>query len=758
MFLEKLELNGFKSFAHKTTLEFKPGITAIVGPNGSGKSNIADAVRWVLGEQSIKLLRGKKSEDVIFSGSDKKARLGMAEVSLYFNNEKDKHNLGMSEICFTRKLYRNGESEYLINKQRSRLTDIQMLLTKVGIARTSYSIIGQGMIDLFLLSTPQERKELFEEASGVKPLQIKRQQSLNKLERTEENLETAQIQLQEITPRLNSLSRQVKKLERRAEVELNLKNIQQKYYASIWHEIDKDRKVKDEKLKKLVSDQEKAEKEVDKLQNEIARLTKESAKSENSEKLQSKYQEILEERIKLSEKLANLKIKNTRAVPVKKQGDIPPDLSQRIIELLDKLDKLNGLIKNNIKNRDWSQIEKLFTEQRAVIDKLHNLTRPFRGSSDQAHKTQSESTCGFGQEINDLENKIKEIDKQMEEVQAEIKRENEKNKDERSRIWKLQQNYQVEQQNLNQASNQVNSLRIELARLETKRDDLEQEIEQELGDNGLAEIKQHPAPTQTMTEDEKRTMITEIGKLKHQLELIGGIDPEVQKEYEEIKVRHEFLSNQINDLKKSIESLEELINQLDETIKEQFEASFKIINQEFQKYFKTLFGGGRAKLTLVKSSAESENPNLETQNSQLEIQNSEEGQKMQKIKSRLKSAVYAGVDIEATPPGKKLKSINMLSGGERALTSVALICAIISANPSPFVILDEVDAAFDEANSIRFADILEELSHKSQFIIITHNRATMEKADILYGVTMGNDGVSTLLSLKLESAEKYTNR
>jgi len=261
MFLEKLELNGFKSFAHKTTLEFKPGITAIVGPNGSGKSNIADAVRWVLGEQSIKLLRGKKSEDVIFSGSDKKARLGMAEVSLYFNNEKDKHNLGMSEICFTRKLYRNGESEYLINKQRSRLTDIQMLLTKVGIARTSYSIIGQGMIDLFLLSTPQERKELFEEASGVKPLQIKRQQSLNKLERTEENLETAQIQLQEITPRLNSLSRQVKKLERRAEVELNLKNIQQKYYASIWHEIDKDRKVKDEKLKKLVSDQEKAEKE-----------------------------------------------------------------------------------------------------------------------------------------------------------------------------------------------------------------------------------------------------------------------------------------------------------------------------------------------------------------------------------------------------------------------------------------------------------------------------------------------------------------
>jgi len=174
------------------------------------------------------------------------------------------------------------------------------------------------------------------------------------------------------------------------------------------------------------------------------------------------------------------------------------------------------------------------------------------------------------------------------------------------------------------------------------------------------------------------------------------------------------------------------------------------------KYFKTLFAGGKSKLILVKNDPGVESKKQEAgYNNEITIKEETEADK---IKDRLKSNLYFGVEIEATPPGKKLKSINMLSGGERAMTSIALLCAIISANPSPFIILDEVDAALDEANSIRYADIIEKLSHRSQFIIITHNRATMEKANILYGVTMGDDGVSTVLSLKLKNAEKYTNR
>lgn len=761
MFLERLELNGFKSFAHKTVLEFKPGITAIVGPNGSGKSNIADSVRWVLGEQSLKLLRGKKSEDVIFSGSDKKARLGLAQVSLYFNNEPDKAGLGLSEICLSRKVYRDGESEYLINKQKTRLLDLQMLLAKAGIAHSSYAIIGQGLVDSFLLASAPERKEFFEEASGIRPWQIKRQQSLNRLEHTEENLATVQIQLQEITPRLHSLTRQVKRLQRRSEIELRLKEVQQKYYTSLWHEINKDCQVKEKELKRIAGDQERVEQKVNELQKEIANLSKDNAQSEKLEKLQSEYQKRFEEKMKIKEKLMDLKIKNTQAAVATKQSYIPLTVNQEVIKVIKALKVLKSKISQALDDNNLGEAKKFLAEQENLINEVDKLLEPFS-----TEETNEQPKYDNQNKIEKLKKELKNMDEQIDSFQKQIRKESEKEKTERVQIWDWQQNYQREQNKLNGVAAEVNNLRVEVACLETKRDDLASEIRQELGEEFLTE-RQHPriSPSERMNEGEKRTLVTEIGQLKHQLSLIGGIDPEVGHEYEEIKSRHEFLSTQIDDLKKSISALEKLTLELDEQIKKQFEASFKIINEEFQKYFKILFVGGRAKLILIKSNLESGIPKFAIHDSPLELpdpnfktQEDSEENEIKKITERLKSTEYAGVDIEATPPGKKLKSISMLSGGERALTSIALLCAIISANPSPFIILDEVDAALDEANSLRFAAIMSELAKKSQFIIITHNRATMEKANILYGVTMGDDGVSTLLSLKLEGVEKYTNR
>src|SRR3990172_2423382 len=194
MYLEKLEIQGFKSFAKKTVLEFPDkikgshSITGIVGPNGSGKSNVADAIRWVLGEQSIKTLRGKKSQDVIFSGSDKKARLGFAEASLYLNNQDKQADIDYTELVITRRVYQSGEGEYFINKAKARLADIQLLLAKANFGQRTYSIIGQGMADSVLSASLQERKELFDEAVGVKQYQIKREQALNKFKATRENL------------------------------------------------------------------------------------------------------------------------------------------------------------------------------------------------------------------------------------------------------------------------------------------------------------------------------------------------------------------------------------------------------------------------------------------------------------------------------------------------------------------------------------------------------------------------------------------
>ena len=270
MYLEKLELQGFKSFANKNKLVFsglladkKRGITVVVGPNGSGKSNIADSIRWALGEQSTKLLRSKKSEDVIFSGSDKKNRLNMAEVSLYFNNEQgilnsnvseiiDPENniqgnqesdnidalLLLSEIVLTRRIFRDGNSEYYINNIKVRLSDVQIFLAKANFGQKTYSVIGQGMVENFLNTSPAERKVFFDEATGVKQYQIKRDLSLNKLENSQENLSKVEMLLDEIEPRLKSLTRQVNKLKRRQFLEEELLKNQLNYYNKIWKEIN----------------------------------------------------------------------------------------------------------------------------------------------------------------------------------------------------------------------------------------------------------------------------------------------------------------------------------------------------------------------------------------------------------------------------------------------------------------------------------------------------------------------------------------
>lgn len=767
MYLEKLEINGFKSFASKATFVFKPGITGIVGPNGSGKSNVADAIRWVLGEQSIKLLRGKKSEDVIFSGSDKKARLGLAEVSLYFRNDQDEAELDMSEICITRKLYRNGESEYLINRQKARLLDIQMLLARAGVAHTSYSIIGQGMIDAFLLASAAERKEFLEEASGVKTLQIKRQQSINKLELTEENLATAKIQLNEIAPRLNSLTRQVKRLEKRVEVEQELKEKQYRYYGALWAEINRTYEKERTKLQTSAEAQAKIQSEAEVLQGGMAKLTKDSANSEILEKLNNEYQNKLQEKMKLGEKIAEAKIKlaHVSVNNHKNERSIPAAAAQEIIKSLTSLKSLNNQLGAAVKEKDWLEAEKLFAEQDRLLNTLDQALLPFRQMEKEAPRIDGEE-----EKIKTWQNEMKAADVAIEQIQQKIKQESEKEKQERSQIWELQQKYQKIQAELNRAGNETNNLRVEMARLETKKDDLETEVAEELGDNNWLKEKSDEPP---LSENARQEAILEITKLKHQLEMIGGIDPEIQGEYTTTKERFDFLSAQTKDLESSLESLEKLILELDETIRKQFETSFKIIDEEFQKYFKILFGGGKARLTLVKTQITdnkqqmtddleltTNNLQLATDDLQLTTNDSRRAgeSEVDRITKRLKSTVYAGVEIEATPPGKKLKSLNMLSGGERAMTSIALLCAILAANPSPFIVLDEVDAALDEANSVRYADIVERLANKSQFIIVTHNRATMEKAGLLYGVTMGDDGASTLLSLHLESAAKYTNR
>ncbi len=251
-----------------------------------------------------------------------------------------------------------------------------------------------------------------------------------------------------------------------------------------------------------------------------------------------------------------------------------------------------------------------------------------------------------------------------------------------------------------------------------------------------------------------------IYRLKNQLETIGGMDELTLKEYQETESRFTNLSTQVSDLKKGMDDLRQIIDELDVHIKQKFNESFNKINEKFEFYFRILFNGGRAYLSVLKAEDKTDVETLENAESSESLEEQSTGSALrpeEKILQKYESGAsnILGIDIKATPPNKKLASIQALSGGERALTSIALLCSLLSCFPSPFVVLDEVDAALDDANTIRFGQILGTLAGQTQFVTITHNRETMAQANMLYGVTMGDDGISKLLSVKLEQAKEF---
>jgi chromosome segregation protein len=859
MYLQKLEIQGFKSFATKTVLEFNRQLTAVVGPNGSGKSNIADAIRWVLGEQSLKLLRGKRAEDVIFAGSDLKSRLGMAEVSLYLNNEDGQAPVDFAEIVVTRRVFRDGQSEYLLNQSPVRLQDIQLLLARSHFGQKTYSVIGQGMIDSILLSTPAERKEFFEEATGVKQYQIKREQAIQKLTVTYENLEQAGALIQEIEPRLRALTRQVKRLERREELERELSQAQLGYFRYRYHNLAErhqgfsqqaaelktrltDHQTRRDELEQtlkkrgaqagggdkirdleksagqlrsqlsiLVKEQAVAQAEeemghIKRGEGELALLKQRLAEFEEQARAYSSRQEQLQRQ--RSQHETTLKIKSTeqtRVIAEFSQLTAEEDNVWLTRELSTLVDQQADFRRRLLLVKNLGELAQLAKEVSATEETLHKLVRRLQQTSDtsgeefnkllltrdtlvnevaqlqanlaalireqtdldQARQNLAEAKLRVERQLSqavkpetkaaptrlpELAQKIAQLEKDLEQAAAAIAAANFELQTSHVELVELQRQLHslVEaERNLDHESHEV---ALELARLDTKLEDLEHELAQEVSPELAHEIK---APGEVQPIDEGAVAL-ELQKLKHQLELTGGIEPEVVSEYQQTKTRYDFLTSQVDDLKQAVGSLESIIRDLDDTIDKQFQASFKVINEKFSKYFQGLFSGGRAQLILQKDEPAAEPEAAETQETGEEAtepkaQPSARERFLQQEKSR--ASMFSGVEIQATPAGKKLSYITALSGGEKALTSIALICAIISNNPSPFVVLDEVDAALDEANSERFAAILDSLMNETQFITITHNRATMKRAAILYGVTMGEDGVSKLLSVKLEQAK-----
>ena len=708
MYLEELEIFGFKSFGHRVNLKFPKGVTCVIGPNGVGKSNLVEAIRWALGEQSLKTLRSKKGEDIIFSGGQ--IRLNLAEVFLYLKNKEKNPQPPSQQLMVGRKILRNGENEYFINQNKVKLQDVLLTIAKANFGPKSYSVIGQGMVDSILYSSPLERKEFFAEATGVRKYQLKRKEAMIKLKRSQENFAQAEIALKEIEPRMRFLTRQIKKLSKRQEIERKLLELQKKYYGSKKFKLEKE----GEKLKREV---EKIKEEVDKKSVELKFLQEEFKKISDEKgsirfaHLQKEYQISLEERRKLLETISILQAKSTlnenkqekfleRERLARIEDAFKEFLTQQE-ELIIKLEKIKRL-------EELKEIRINFIK---ITDKLKRCLEIFQEKkypSSKKLKETEENLKIINQKIKDLEINLQDILKE------------EENK--RKEVISQQEKIQKKQEEMSQISFSLKEKEIELARLETKKEDLEEEIKRDCLDQNILSLLEN----KLLRPEEEEEIFLKIKKLKHQLETIEAIDPNISQEYDECSQRYNFLSSQTNDLKKAINSLKKIKEKLDERIKKEFITNFNRINQEFEKYFKILFKGGRAKLVLEEKKEQES----------LEIEEEKEEELI--------------IEILARPPAKKIKTLETLSGGEKALTSLALIFAIIKIKNPPFVVLDEVDAALDEINSLRFTEIIKDLARKIQFIIVTHNNVTMETADVVYGMTMKTDNTTHLFSLKLE--------
>ena len=779
MYLKKLEISGFKSFASKTTLDFlidskngtSLGITAIVGPNGSGKSNIADALRWVMGEQSMKNLRGKKSEDIIFAGSGKKARLGSAYVTLYLDNSDKRIPLEFEEVSVTRKIFRSGESEYLINGSRVRLQDIVDILAKAGVGKESYAVVNQGMADSVLNATPFERRSVIEDAAGVKQYQIKKERSIRKLDSTRQNLQRANELMEEIKPHLRMLKRQADKAAESEGVLTELSNKQTKLFSYLWHNFQCERNRLNEEKEESGRILMNVQREIDKLSDEIGNESKKEKNETNEAKhleLENKQKEarnklnqlekelvITEGRIEIEkEKQKNLEMIKEAEISLPKEQLIDKNyIKEKLEEIKKQQEKLIEKIERAEKMEDLQDIKEF---ARVVGQRLYDLkveiekgkkevapvvtSAPAMIEEKSKEKIESKILLELQEKIIKIREDIKKAQKELLLVDKEMQDEILLNREKRRKFFEIENQLRIKQDELNKLKDKFNDSKIALARVEVREEDLKNQIKTELR-------KEAEDLRPIEGEINREVLESEIYKLKIKMEQIGGIDPMVIEEYKETQKRFEFLEGESKDLEDAIISLREVIKEMEQKINEKFVTTYEEINKEFSKYFRIIFGGGTAHLIKSKvKSRKSKAKEEDGENISEENSISEELEGEQKEEEREET----GIDISACPPGKKISNLSMLSGGERSLTSLALLFAIISHNPPPFAILDEVEAALDEANSRRFSRILQELSDRTQFVTITHNRETMRQAALLYGVTMGEEGISKLLSVKLD--------
>ena len=729
MYLKSIELSGFKSFGKKTELRFGSPIVAVVGPNGSGKSNVAEAFRFVLGEQSMKSMRSKRGEDLIWGGSPGLPRANRGAVKVLFDNSKRLLDIDFKEVAVERVVYRDGQNEYVLNGTQVRLKDTIRLLAGANIGGSGYQIISQGEADRILNASPRERREMVEDALGLKLYQHKKAESERKLQETGINIEKTKSLRREIAPHLNFLRSQVQKIEKARELKeelgVKLNDYLAREHAWISQEdarLLEEARAEESELKKLSGRVEAARGK--------GKQGGDGAMADLRAKIAERERKLSEARRK-SEELAR---ELGRAEGAAEATNVTVEQIVAVPHVRSFTRELENVISEAERLEDISAVRTLLTSARerikSFLEGLASYAPQTSHEMEERVKSLSESLARVQEEESSLAGELEEFRKRIAEM--------------REQGFTAERELLELESSVREAQGKLSAVQSARTNIAEARRRFEEEVREAaaLGVS-LQDWKQGDIPEGALSEErsvqEKRRRDIERLKIKIEESGIGNGDA-VVKEFNQTKEREEFLTKELADLEKSAASLKDIIADLEKTIDARFRDGLKHINEALKSFFEKLFGGGYAKLLI-------EEPRRKGRGVSDEFDDEEESMPEEE-------ELYAGLSIDVSLPRKKIRGLEVLSGGERALTSIALIFSMTQVNPPPFLILDETDAALDEANSKRYADMIRELGAKSQLIVITHNRATMAAAGELYGVTMGSDGVSKLLSVKLEEAEK----
>ena len=756
MTLKSIELIGFKSFGKKSPLSFTTPITCIVGPNGSGKSNIVEAIRFVLGEQSMKSLRGKGGVDLIFKGSKNLATSNRAGVVITFDNTNKifsftNSGVGVSldydEVSIGREVYSDGANKYSINGTEVRLKDVIDLLASVNIGSSGHHIISQGEADRVLNASNKDRRSMIEDALGLKIYQYRIKESERKLEKTILNMKEVQALRREIAPHLNFLKKQVEKVEKARSMREDLRGLYQTYFSSEATYIE----AEGSRLSLLRSELDNKALVLDEKINEIEKnKNSEYTESENIKQIKEKESKIYELRSKKDELVRSLGRMEGIIEGIERQYARIPEVKERIIkesEWKSLVEDLEAKIEEAILYEDLPSVKKVLEDLKGKLGSfLHNE------SGEEAPKPRLEDNLEYmemGRERERITSQINDIKNEEGNILNIINELKEKEKEGESI---LRDNERMHYAFLNER-NTVSSDMHSLVYQEEKLSAIKTAFEMELAEGGVLIGREVVDFARTRVSGEiirstQEEIRRKIERIKIKLEDAGaGNSSEIMKEYDDTMERDVFLGRELEDLNKSIDSLRVLIQELKETLDKEFKTGVEKINKQFQEFFSLMFGGGGAFLTIT---MEHKKPKKNDEKvSEEDMEDEEESEENDEL------GFERGIEINVSLPQKKVKDLHMLSGGERSLTSIALLFAVSQVNPPPFLVLDETDAALDEANSRKYGNMLENLSKFSQLIVVTHNRETMSRAQVLYGVTMSAEGASKLLSIRLEDATSY---